>query len=79
VRSSEILLSAELYFFAYVLAQTIRPNFKGQAVQENYSWTSWKFSKILCCYRISVVDLIYSFLSGLYKLTVRKGCIIATA
>jgi len=40
MRSSGILLSAELFFVADVSAQFIRPNFKGQAVQENSSWTS---------------------------------------
>jgi len=40
MRSSGILLSAELYFVADVSGQGIRPNFKGQAVQEISFWTS---------------------------------------
>jgi len=40
VRSSGILLSAELHFVADVWGQVIRPNFKGQVVQEISSWSS---------------------------------------
>ena len=40
VRSSGILPSAELYFVTDVSGKYIHLNFKIQAIQENYSWTS---------------------------------------